>query len=162
MKLVESDISLSRLCRFVEQRLREFHYLDGVQLPIILLPAFDSLSLPKEDPCAYKQKTRTILVNGPAFFLRSFECQASALAHEIGHHAHDAALIGRGRHSALLSRCIVADWCACMWGLFDGLKDARLERYGKEYCDLFACCDREGEFFERAVRWYQVFLATPR
>ncbi len=96
--------------------------------------------------------------NGSNFFQQSFDFQAAALAHEIGHHAIDSALVGV-EHCKQVSDCIVADWYVCIWGLFDGLREDRLEHYGKDYCDIFTHCRNEPEFFERIARWYQIFLS---
>lgn len=160
MKLTESAPSLQGVCRFVEERLQEFRYLSDGEIPVRLLQDFDSLRLNRNNPCAYDPIEGVILINGSHFFLHSFDFQAAALAHEIGHHAIDSALIGV-EHGRQVSHCIVADWCVCIWGLFDGLREDRLERYGREYCEIFTDCRNESQFFDRIARWYQIFLSSP-
>jgi len=162
MKLVESDSSLREICRSVEQRLRDALYLDKTELPVELLPNFESLHLKPEDPCAYRPKPPTILINSSSFFAHVFEFQAAALAHEIGHHVHDSGLLGKAPHYDNVSPCIVADWLVCVWGLFEGLREDRLDFYGEEYCEIFRACENEPEFFKRATQWYQAFLSRPR
>jgi hypothetical protein len=162
MKLVESDPSLQEICRAVEQRLRDVRYLDKTELPEKLLSNFESLPLKPNNPCAYDPKPPTVLINGLNFLTHAFDFQAAVLAHEIGHHAHDAGLLGSASHYETASRCIVADWLVCVRGLFDGLRHDRLEHYGKEYCEIFRLCKNEPEVFRRATWWYQVFLSRPR
>jgi hypothetical protein len=162
MNLVESDVSLARVCRSLESRLQGIGYLGGIQLGVPLPPNFEGLSAKPEGPCAYDPKTCTILINGSNFFEQTVDCQQPGLAHEIGHHVHDSGLVGRAAHYKLLSRCIVADWLACVWGLFGGLRSDRAEHYGKEYCEIFALCENEEEFFHRMKMWQDLFFCRPR
>jgi hypothetical protein len=158
MNLIESDASLAQVCRSLESRLQDIGYLDGIQLRVELLPNFEGLPIKPENPCAYDPKTCIMLINGSNFFEQPFDCQKSALAHEIGHHVHDSGLIGRAAHYEMVSRCIVADWLACVWGFFGGLRRDRAEHYGKEYCEIFAMCGNEEEFFHRMKMWQDVFF----
>ena len=162
MNLIESDASLAQVCRSLESRLQDIGSLDGIQLRVELLPNFEGLPIKPEERCAYDPKTCTILINGSNFFELPFDCQSSALAHEIGHHVHDSGLIGRATHYEMVSRCIVADWLACTWGLFEGLRDDCLKHYGAEYCEIFAVAANEKEFFHLMWVWNQVFLCHPQ
>ena len=133
MKLSESDSSLSSLCREVEIRLRSVDALDDLDLPVVMLPNFESLPESKDSPtarytpAAYQRLEKRIVVNGDVFpSLPSDVCEA-ALAHEIAHALyHRSPIIIRDPQSGIaLDEEIVADLLACRWCFFDELTEDR-------------------------------------
>lgn len=165
MKLVESAPSLTEVCRAVEIGVQDVDDLATLELPVVLLPDFDSLSEAKSSdavrrsPAAYQLRERRILVNSVAFFHLPTDVAEAALAHEIGHSVcHRHSLMQRVRSYRELGECIVADLLACRWGFFDGLRKERLGSYGEQYCKILELWPNEDEFARRMAEWYQWYL----
>lgn len=164
MKLVESDPSLTAICRLVEARLAGIPSLAAVELPVVLLPRFNDLGPPvtQRDPVAYNRRGQKILVNSQVFPSFSAEVAQFALGHEIGHHAHYAGITPfrpdfRGVHS-----CLIADWLAAQWGLSEEMRKERLTDRGAEYCDKVSTISSEAEFVEWVKEWEPKYREAKR
>jgi hypothetical protein len=96
MRLIESDPSLAAVCRLVEVRLGQISTLAAVEIPVVLLADFSQLGPPvtARDPTAYNRSEKRIFVNARVFPSFREDAAHFALAHEIGHHAHDTGISG--------------------------------------------------------------------
>jgi hypothetical protein len=155
MKLVESGASLSKICRLVEVRLQGVSCLATVEIPVVLLKHFKDLGYPvtPRNPTAYNRPGKRVFVNGEVFPSFREDAAQFALAHEIGHHAHDtkiaASLIGsKGVHP-----CLIADWLATQWGFSEEMRKGRLGDRGPEYCDKLSSIATEEELLLWASAW---------
>lgn len=159
MKLTESDSSLNEVCRTVEERLRDVGHLQGVNLPVTLLPNFNDLPLPvtPKDPTAYDGSKHTILVNARVFPALPQEVAQFALAHEIGHHTHETGITTSSPRFKGVHSCIVADWLAAQWGFGEGMRTERLEDRGEEFCDKLSAITSEAEFLTWVENWQSRF-----
>jgi hypothetical protein len=159
MRLTESDLSLADICRSVEQRMRGVRCLQGVDLPVILLPHFNDLGLPvsPKDPTAYNRPDDAILVNALVFPSRPPEIAQFAIAHEIGHHAHDVGITTSDMGFKIVHTCLVADWLATQWGFVQGMRIEQLATRGEEFCERLSTTASEKEFLEWVVDWERRF-----
>jgi hypothetical protein len=167
MKLSESHSSLSSLCRAVEIRLRFVDALAGLNLPIVMLPDFESLPESKDSatvrdtPFAYQRREKRIIVNGDLFpSLASDVCEA-ALAHEIAHALYHRSpiVIKDPQFSIALDEEIVADLLVCRWGFLDELNKERFQSYGAKYCNILKLWRQEDVFAREMTIWHQQHLA---
>jgi hypothetical protein len=73
MELFESDPSLCRICRMVEEKLVNVQALSNFDLSVQLLASFDDepeakqLEAITKTPAAYRRSNQTILINGREF-----------------------------------------------------------------------------------------------
>ena len=155
MKLIESDPSLAAVCRLVEGRLQEIPSLAAVEIPVVLLPDFSQLGPPvtARDPTAYNRSEKRIFVNARVF--PSFREGAAqfALAHEIGHHAHDTGISGVLPGAKALHPCLIADWLAAQWGFSEEMRRERLADRGPEYCDKLSSISTEEDLLLWVAGW---------
>lgn len=171
MDLLESDPSLSSVCRAVEARVQGADEPANLELSVVLLLDFESLpdlrSLPegkardvfRQSPTLYQVQPQRILINGANFFSLLPDVAEAALAHEVGHAVCERDSLMKLPRYKTLNSCIVADFLACRWGFCEGLRKERLESYGPQYCEILQLWGDEQEFIRRVSRWYQVFLA---
>jgi len=155
MKLVESDPSLAEICRLVEGRLQHVGCLAGVKIPVVLMEHFRDLGFPvtPRDPTAYNQTYHKILVNADVYPSFSRKAAHFALAHEIGHHAHDAGIAASLLVSKGVHPCLIADWLAAQWGFSEEMRIERLASRGPEFCDKLSTISTEEEFLPWATDW---------
>lgn len=118
MKLIEGDPSLVEICQLVETRLESVSCLATVEISVLLLKNFQDLRHPvtPRNPTAYNQTYHKILVNAEVFPSLSAKAAQFALAHEIGHHAHDTGISASLLGSNGVHPCLIADWLATQWG----------------------------------------------
>ena len=114
MKLVESDVRLSEVCRAVEAKLHGVEKLQQFEVTVLLRSNFESesMSANRNSPCGYRSSSSTIEINASVFFLFSLEAKKAALAHEIAHmllqfESHVEQIPGYEE--------IMADWYTCSW-----------------------------------------------
>jgi len=159
LRLNESDSSLSRTRRQVEEQLRPVACLGDVSLAVVLLPSFRELGPPvsSADPTAYKRREDKILVNAILFPSLPLEIQEFAFAHEIGHHTHDAGITTLAPGFRTIHSCLIADWLAAQWGFEKGMRRERLAKRGEEYCDKLSIVNTDDEFLAWVVDWHRRF-----
>jgi hypothetical protein len=111
MKLIESDSSLTEICRLIEERVRGVTCLENVNLPVVLLPNFGNLGFPvtPKDPTAYNRRKHIIFVNTSVFPSSPCENAQFAIGHEIGHHAHYIGIATSAPSFRNVHPCLVAD-----------------------------------------------------
>lgn len=155
MKLAESDPSLSEVCRSVEGRLQHVECLESIEIPVVLLEHFKDLGFPvtPRDPTAYNLSGPKIFVNAQVFPSFSAGAAQFALAHEVGHHANDAALSASLLRSRRVHPCLIADWLAAQWGFAEEMRMERLADRGPEYCDKLSSVSDEEELLQWATDW---------
>ncbi len=168
MQLRESAASLSGVCRSVEARVKDIAELSELVLPIVLLPAFDSLpevaSRPsiRHEAAAYQLREERVVVNESIFPSFDADVAQAVLAHEIGHAiCHRNAIMQRPAYK-LLSECIVADLLACKWSFVEGLRKERLQSYGPKYCQILDVWQDEDQFVDRMLTYYRQRLSGLR
>jgi hypothetical protein len=167
MKLYESHSSLIPLCRTLEARLANVEQLANLDLPVCLLPDFESFpeanfsAAFRSTPAAYQIHEPKILVNGDRFLSLPFHIQQAAIAHEIAH-----AICQRTPLRLVdpdwgipLSEEIVADFLVCSWGLLDELTEERSGSYGAPYCEILRMWPQQAEFVRQMTVWYQQKLS---
>jgi hypothetical protein len=167
MKLSESHSSLSPLCRTLEVRLANVEQLANLDLPVCLLPDFESFpeanfsAAFRSTPAAYQIHEPKILVNGDRFLSLPFHIQQAAIAHEIAH-----AICQRTPLQLVdpdwgirLSEEIVADFLVCSWGLLDELTEERSGSYGARYCEILRMWPQQADFVRQMTVWYQQKLS---
>jgi hypothetical protein len=134
MKLVETDSSLSAVCRDVEQRLQDIVDLESLELHVELLPNFDT-KFPQHrlDPGLYLHSGKTIYINGAT--VSDHICEA-VLTHEIAHAAFEHTLLDSRDYECYGNTDIVADLSACKWGFYEEIKADRRRVYGDIYCEV--------------------------
>ena len=164
MKLVESDPSLAATCRLVEARLGAIPSLAAVELPVVLLPHFNDLGPPvtPRDPVAYNRPGHKIFVNGQVFPSFSVEAAQFALAHEIGHHAHQAGMTAFPPNFRGVHCCLISDWLATRWGFSEEMRMERLADRGSEYCDKLPSITSEAELAQWVAEWEPKYRAEKR
>jgi hypothetical protein len=155
MKLIESDPSLSEICRSVEGRLQPISYLSTVEIPVVLLEHFNELGfrvLPK-NPAAYSGSRKQIWVNAKVFPSFARGAAQFALAHEIAHHAHNTGIAGSLLGAKGVHPCLIADWLATQWGFAEEMRSERMVSPGPEFCDKLSSIWDEEELARWATEW---------
>lgn len=155
MKLIESDPSLTAICRSVEVRLGGISTLAAVEIPVVLLADFSQLGPPvtARDPTAYNRSENRIFVNARVFPSFREDSAHFALAHEIGHDAHDTGISGVLLGAKGLHPCLIADWLATQWGFSEEMRRERLADRGPEYCDELSSISTEEDLLLWAAGW---------
>lgn len=80
-----------------------------------------------------------------------------ALAHEIGHHAHQKGITASDPRFKDVHPCVVADWLAAHCGFCDGMKAERLAARGEEFCDKLSTIKNDRDFLEWVHDWESRF-----
>jgi hypothetical protein len=167
MRLVETDLRLSKNCRAVEMRTQGISDTARLELPVVLLANFDSLpdstATDRRSPCAYQVRENRIIVNTSRFFDLENDVAEAALAHEAAHGLyHRDRIVKRCMFLGipmLASEEVVADLLACRWGFFEGLKKERLQSYGSQYCKILELWPNEEVFLRGMTMFEQQCLA---
>jgi hypothetical protein len=168
MRLIETDSSLSKTCRAIEKRTQEIADTASLELPVVLLPNFDSIpnatAAARRSPCASQVSENRIIVNAFLFFDLEDDVAEAALVHEAAHGlCHRDKIVKRGLVHGIpmiASEEIVADLFVCQWGFFEGLRKERLQSYGSRYCEILEAWPNEEAFVREMIMLCQQRLAN--
>jgi hypothetical protein len=151
MRLEEKDgVSLSSICRAVEQRLSHVPCLSKLNLPVVLADfekEFPERPWLWENPAGYCRGR--ILVNKQVFLRRP---AMAVLVHEIAHaycDLIDPGLRAQPMYGDLPKDCL-ADLLVCQWGFEEELVSDRLPDpyYGQEYCEALRSWRNEKDYVD--------------
>lgn len=165
MRLIESDESLTKICRDVEEHVKEIDVLNDLVLEVVKLESLNSFpeaerSQAVHDSCAlYQCSSKTIFINYPSFKELSESIQSAVIAHEIGHAIarRDRLIENNSKYMYLgpYAEEFLADRLACMWGYYEGLREERVRSryYGEKYVSALACYHDEEIYIAKMSKW---------